>query len=451
MNLASVQHGEDSRDCAGFEAVRTSGGIEEYRLPANGLRLLFMEQRVMPIAMLMVTYEVGSRHESSGLHGASHMIEHLMFKGTARFNRQQRTSMVDLLYPVGAEINATTWMDRTNYFNLVPVSHLERAAEIEADRMRNLRVDPADLEAERNVVLNEHDRLISEPQEKLTQAVWGLAFTQHPYRAPVIGSRADISGYSRDGLRDYYDCHYRPSNAIVTVIGDVDRRRALEIVRRHFEPVQPAAGVLPPSCPMEPEQQAERRLVIRQPQQPGLVLLAYKSPPGLSPDADALDLLGMILAAGKLSRLYRPLVVGGLAAAVGPHASRLRDPGLFVVQAHLVADQDHAGAEAAIRDAIAAIRRDGVTEAELRRVRGQACGMLLSSRDGPLAIAMQINEAIAAGDWTLYSTAAERYRAVTVSDLQRVAQHYLLDHYLTVGYCVAENAVEAVGAMEGSS
>ena len=130
---------------SGFHFVRRVGGIEEYRLAANGLRVLFMETHAAPVALLMLTYEVGSRHEAAGFKGASHMIEHLMFKGSARFNKQAGTSIFDLLHPVGAQTNATTWLDRTNYFNLVPVGHLEIAADIEADRMRNLRIVPTDL------------------------------------------------------------------------------------------------------------------------------------------------------------------------------------------------------------------------------------------------------------------------------------------------------------------
>lgn len=429
-----------------FRHVRSCGGIQEYRLDANGLRVLFMEARAAPVALLMLTYSVGSRHEGRGFHGASHMLEHLMFKGSARFNKQQRTSIFNLLHPVGAQTNATTWLDRTNYFNLVPVSHVEIAAEIEADRMRNIRIDPIDLEAERTVVLNEHDQYAGDPLEKLNQAVWRIAFAKHPYGAPVIGTREDIGAFTRDGLFEHYNRHYWPNNATVTVIGDLGREMVLDIVGRHFGRL-PAFDSLPAADgEFEPEQRSERRVVVEQPGQAGWIMLAYKAPNGLSRNTDALELLGCILAGGKLSRLYRQLIVGGLATAAWPGISRLAQPGLFQVQALLGGSQDHQRVERMIRDAIASIRIHGVTQAELERAKGRARGSLLTSRDGPVAVAMQLNEAIATGDWVAYPTAIERLAAVSVSDVQRVARQYLIDDALTVGYLVDPEVTHAAGA-----
>lgn len=442
--LDSETRGADATPA--FRHVRSGGGIEEYRLDANGLRVLFMEARAAPVALLMLTYGVGSRHEGHGFHGASHMLEHLMFKGSARFNKQQGTSIFNLLHPVGAQTNATTWLDRTNYFNLVPVSHLDVAAEIEADRMRNIRIDPVDLETERTVVLNEHDQYAGDPLEKLNQAVWRIAFAKHPYGAPVIGTREDIGAFTRDGLFEHYHRHYWPNNATLTVIGDLGRELTLDIVGRHFGRMSGFDSLPNADDEFEPEQRGERRIVVEQPGQAGWVMLACKAPNGLSPDTDALELLGCILAGGKLSRLYRQLVVGGLATAVWPCMSRLAKPGLFQVQALLGTDQDHQGVERTIRDAIDTIRIHGVSQDELDRAKGRARGNLLTSRDGPVAVAMQLNEAIAAGDWMAYPMAIERLDAVSVTDVQRVARQYLIDDALTVGYLVDPDGKRAASA-----
>ena len=430
-----------------FRYIRSAGGIEEYQLAANGLRLLTMDVPAFPVALLMVTYEVGSRHEASGFNGASHMLEHMMFKGSARFNKQQGTSIYDLLQPVGALTNATTWLDRTNYFNLAPTSHLELVAEIEADRMRNIRIAPSDLEAERTVVLNEHDQHAGNPVEKLYQSVWSTAFASHSYGEPVLGTREDIQGLTRDTLLQHYNTYYWPNNATVTVIGDVRREHVLEVVGRQFERV-PAGNPLPETGhETEPEQRSERRVVVEQSCHPGWVMLAYKTTTGLSRDADALELLGSMLAGSKLSRLYRQLVTTQLAAGAWSHSPRLKHPGLFLVQALLGASQDHDRVEQIIRDAIGEICSNGVSQEELDRAKGQASGSLLTSRDGPLVIAMQLNEAIAVGDWTSYSTAVDRYGAVTTADVQRVARQYLTDERLTVGYLVqpAEAFVASAG------
>lgn len=431
------------RPAPGFEPVRAIGGIEEHRLAANGLRVLYLEWRAAPVALLMLTYDVGSRHEPAHARGASHMLEHLMFKGSTGFNAEAGTSIFDLLHPVGAQTNATTWLDRTHYFDLVPVAHLDTAARIEADRMRGLRMAPADLDAEREVVLNEHDQCVNEPLEALNHAVWRTAFPRHPYGHPVIGSRQDILGLTREALRAHYDLHYRPAHATLTIIGDIARDDALALARRHFERIPADGPVRPPDVAPEPPQRGERRVAVAHPGQPGWVMLAYAGPEGGSPDVDALELLGAILLGSRSSRLQATMIATGLAATGWCAVSRLRHAGLFQAQALLGTAQDHAGAERAMRDAVAAIRRDGVTRAELERARGRARGALLASRDGPLAMAMQLNEAIAMGDWTTYATQAARLEAVTVDDIRRVARRYLIDDALTVGHLVrtADDAI----------
>jgi zinc protease len=433
---------------SGFRFVRSIGGIEEYRLVANGMRVLFMETHAAPVALLMLTYDVGSRHEAAGFKGASHMIEHLMFKGSARFNKQTGTSIFDLLHPVGAQTNATTWLDRTNYFNLVPTSNLEIAADIEADRMRNLRIVPGDLEAERTVVLNEHDMYAGDPLERLNQAVWGAAFRHHPYGHPVLGTRDDILGLTRERLFAHYHRYYRPENATLTVIGDVERERTFDCVRRYFEPVSIADRTLEtnrePEPEPEPDQHDERRVFVEQAEQPGWVMLAYRTPSGSSPDTDALELLGSILTSGKLSRLHLPLVASGLTTGAWSSTSRLRHDGVFQLQTMLGSGQDHHRVERILRDAIGEIRRHGVSQQELDRAKGRTRGNLLTSRDGPVAVALQLNEAIAAGDWTSYATAIDRIATVTTDDVQRVARNYLTDARLTVGHLVQPAETGAV-------
>ena len=178
----------------GFTFEEESGGIEAYRLEANGLQVLLLPQTAAPVVTFMITYHVGSRNEALGLTGATHFLEHLMFKGTSRFNKRAGTSVFNTLQRVGAEINATTWFDRTNYYELLPKEHLPLAVEIEADRMRGALIDAADLESERTVILNEFDRGENDPMRKLYHAVWSSAFVAHPYHHPTIGWRSDIDG-----------------------------------------------------------------------------------------------------------------------------------------------------------------------------------------------------------------------------------------------------------------
>ena len=442
---------EAVRDHPRFEFDRSVGGIEAYRHRGNGLHVLLAPdpagEASAPVAAFQVTYRVGSRNEVAGLTGATHLLEHLMFKGSERFNRDLGTSVFQVLQSVGGEVNATTWYDRTNYFAIVPSEHLGKAVEIEADRMRGARVRDEDLASERTVVLNELDRGQNEPIRRLLHAVYAAAFHAHPYGHPVIGWRHDVETVTASGLRHFYDTHYWPSRATATVVGAFSRREALDLLDAHFGriPAGPDAaenvdGFSPDPLTLrgeavtrEPEQRGERRTTVRMGGQLGAVLLGYKSPPGLSPQADALDVLVQVLASGRSSRLHRGLTDRGLTTSASAFFTRLRDPGLFMLYGALAPDVEAATVEAALKAELARVAEEGVTRAELARARRQAVAQEAFGRDGPFAAVSQINEAIAVGDWTLYPTTRARIEAVGAGDVQAAAGAIADDDRLTVG------------------
>ena len=437
-----------STDHAAFEFVRAAGGVEEYRHRANGLAVLLVPDDAAPVVAFQVTYRVGSRNEGAGLTGATHLLEHLMFKGSEKFNRDLGTSVFQTLQSVGGQINATTWYDRTNYYALLPSEHLERAVEIEADRMRGARVRDQDLASERTVVLNELDRGENEALRSLLHAVYATAFQAHPYGHPVIGWRSDVETVTADGLRHFYDTYYWPRNATATVAGQFEPARALGLIDAHFGAI-PAGPDAAPDAPeplvhrdaavtREPPQRGERRVTVRQAGELGAVLLAYKAPPGLDPAADALDVLVQILAGGKSARLYRALTDPGLATSASAYYPRLRDPGLFVAYATLAPDVPHQTAEDALAAALAAVATDGVTDAELARARRQVVADEAFGRDGPYAVVSQVNEAVAVGDWTLFADYRDRIEAVTAADVQAAAAQILHDDRRTVGWYVPD-------------
>ncbi len=431
-----------------FAFQRAEGGVEEYRHRTNGLTALLVPEGAAPVVAFQVTYRVGSRNEGAGLTGATHLLEHLMFKGTDRFNRELGTSVFQTLQTVGGQINATTWYDRTNYFALLPSEHLGLAVEIEADRMRGARVSDDDLASERTVVLNELDRGENEPVRKLLHAVYATAFHAHPYGHPVIGWRSDVETVTADGLRHFYDTYYWPRNATATVAGAFDRIEALDLLAAHFGeiPAGPAASDDAPeplvhrppddAVTREPEQVGERRVVVRQAGELGTVLVAYKAPAGLDADADALEVLSQALAAGKSSRLYRRLTDQGLTTSASAFYPRLRDPGLFVLYGTLTPDTDPQTVEDALKDALAEVARDGLGADELARARRQVVADEAFSRDGPYAVVSQLNEAIAVGDWTLFTSYRDRIEAVEAADVQAAAARIASDDRLTVGWYV---------------
>lgn len=426
----------DTEVPAAFEFQETSGNIECYRLADNDLRVLLLPQDGAPVATSMVTYHVGSRNERAGHTGATHFLEHLMFKGTERYHKRKGTSIFETLQRVGAKVNASTWMDRTNYYEMLPTEHLPLALDIEADRMRGALIDPQDLEDERTVILNERDRNQNDPVSRLFDEVWGSAFVAHPYHHPTIGWRSDIESVTAEGLREFYDTYYWPNNATVSLVGHFDRREVLEEVAEHFGSIDSAPHDIPQITTREPEQSGRRRVTVKQDGQLGALLMAYKTPPALEEDSDVLDVLARILASGKGSRLFQRCTDRGLTSDVFGINFRLRDPGLFSVFAYLAPDQDHETVEAAIEDTIETIREEGVSQEELDRARSQLRAQIAFDRDGPMQVASQLNEALAAGDWKLYTQYLDRLDRVTVDDVQRVARSYLTPDTSTVGWYV---------------
>ncbi len=419
-----------------FEFEEEAGGIEAYRLKENDLQVLLLPLPVAPVVTFMVTYRVGSRNEVSGHTGATHLLEHLMFKGTERFNRERGTSIFHLLQRVGARINASTWFDRTNYYELLPKEHLPLAMEIEADRMRNALIRPEDLASERTVVLNEFDRGENDPMRKLYHSVWSSAYVAHPYHHPTIGWRSDIENVTAEELRHYYDTFYWPNNTTISVIGDLDRRDILERIEGQFGAIASSPEPIPEVKTTEPPQRGERRTVIRQAGQLGTVMLAFKSPPARSTDADALDVLANVLASGKNSRLFERLTDRGLTTDIFSQASRHKDPGLFTIFAALAPEASHEEVEELILEEIQRIKDEGVSRAEVERAVNQRVAQEAFGRDGPYSIASQLNEAIAAGDWKLYTEYLDRIRAVEREDVRAAAETYCTSDTQTTGYYI---------------
>jgi len=393
-----------------FTFQDASGGIECYRLDANDLQVLLLPQDGAPVTTSMVTYHVGSRNEHAGQTGATHMLEHLMFKGTERFHKRKGTSIFETLQRVGAEVNASTWVDRTNYYEMLPTEHLS--------------------------ILNELDRHQNDPVSRLFDEVWAAAFVAHPYHHPTIGWRSDIEDATAEDLRRYYDTYYWPDNATVSIVGHFDRHEALTQVAEHFGRHDAAPHEIPQITTEEPEQSGERRVTVEQDGELGAVLMGYKSPPAAESDSDVLDLLARILASGKGSRLFRRCTDQGLTSDVFGMNFRFRDPSLFSVFAYLAPEADHDTVEAAIREEIRTVQEDGVSQQELDRARNQLRARTAFDRDGPMRVAAQLNEALAAGDWRLYTQYLDRLADVTTDDVQRVARRYLTPDKSTVGWYV---------------
>ena len=420
----------------GFEFVKESGGIKEYTMTSNGLRVLLKQDNTAPVATFMVTYEVGSRNEAIGYTGSTHLLEHLMFKGSRKFNTKKGNSVFQTLQSLGARMNATTWLDRTNYFAVLPSEHLETLIEIEADRMRSAYIKEEDRQSEMTVVRNEFERGQNSPSGVLDENIWATAYQAHPYHHSTIGWKEDIENVSIERLKEFYDTFYWPNNATAIAIGDFTEAGALSMIKKHFGKIRKSTKPIPEVYTAEPKQEGIRTITLKRAGQQGIVGVAHKTPSATNPDAAAFMVLSSILSSGKNSRFYKNITDKGLTTSVYIWDSLFRDPGLFTVYANLSPDVDHKTVEEAIVNEYEKIKKDGVSEEEVKRAQSQLIASMKFSQDGSYAVASGLNEAIASGDWTLYTTYGDKIGAVTKEDIKKIVNKYFLEDLSTIGYFV---------------
>jgi len=423
----------------GFKFIKASGGIEEYCLTSNKLRVLTLEEHSAPVTTFMVTYHVGSRNEAIGHTGATHLLEHLMFKGSKKYNKENNTAIWTELQNIGAQINATTWNDRTNYFEVVPSEHLERAIAIEADRMRNAFLKDEDRQPEMTVVRNEFERGENSPFDVLDKNIWATAYQAHPYHHSTIGWRSDIENVSTKRLQEFYNVYYWPNNATVTVIGDFEKKQTLALIKKYFGAHGRSQHAIPEMYTEEPAQEGPRRIMVKRAGQTGIVGVGHKTPEGLNQDIYALQVLGKTLTEGKISRLYKRIVDPGLATSLFMYDFPFKDCGMFISYVFLTPETDHNVVEEIILGEYRQIIKEGIKQKELDRAKAQIKANIAFSRDGSYAVASALNEAIAIGDWTFYSTFMNHIIKVSRKDVQRVAEKYLIEDQSTTGWFIPQN------------
>lgn len=453
----------------GVTFVTEADGIEEYKL-ANGLKVLLVENRVAPVATVLVVYRVGSRNEAVGYTGSTHLLEHMMFKGTPTFNKQKNTQVAATLQKIGAEFNATTWYDRTNYYETVPSDQLELAIKLEADRMRNSFIADADRQSEMTVVRNELERGQNEPSEVLDEAVYATAFREHPYHHPTIGWRSDVEGVPTSRLKEFYDTFYHPNNATAVIVGDFKRASALRLVNQHFGAFPASGNPIPEVYTEEPQQQGERRLVIRRAGELAIVQMAWRIPAALGqmnvlsneelarraaePPAEndiyPLAVLSVAMSNGLTSRLYQALVETQLTVDVMTNADQHRDPGLFNIIAMVRPGVEPKEIEDVILAEFERVGREGLMSVEVEKAKQQILAQVAYNRDGTFRIASQISEAEAVADWRFYKDYAANIEHVTPADIRRVVNAYFTEDNRTVGYFIPKQAAgqEQDGRME---
>ncbi len=413
---------------------------------ANGMKVLLVEEPKAPVATVQIWYKVGSRNEVLGRAGLSHMLEHMMFKGTARYPKGvfSRTIRKN-----GGNDNAFTSQDFTAYFENLAADRVQLALELEADRLGGLLLDDKEFQLEREVVKEER-RLRSEddPQAFLVETLFAQAFMMHPYHWPIIGWFPDLNAMTREDLKRHYDTYYVPNNATLVIVGDIKAETLLPTIKRLFEPIPPKPVPPPPSVE-EPEQRGERRVIVKREAQVPFLMAGYRVPNFRSEDSYPLTVLETILAGGKSSRLYQSLVYEQkLALAVGAEYSRLQaDPELFYCYVVLKPDQKPEEAERALYREIERLQEAPPTEQELQRAKNQVEATYIFGQDSNFRQAMLLGQAETVGaGWRDIQQFVERLRGVTAADVQRVARQYFVADRRTVGILIPTPLARETGA-----
>jgi zinc protease len=401
----------------------------------NGLRVLLLEDHRSPIVTFQVWYRVGSRNEAPGATGIAHFLEHLMFKGTPSHGPGAFSRLIE---QNGGQDNAFTTQDHTSYFVTLAADQIDLVLELEADRMRNLLLDPGAIDTERQVVMEERrTRTEDDPEGFLGEEVAAIAFKSHPYRWPIIGWMEDIRQIAPEQIRAFYLTYYAPNNAVVVAVGDFSAPELLEKIKQRFGPIP--RGADPPAVGItEPPPNGERRVTVKKTAQLPLIYIAYQVPNFRSADAPALELLSTILSEGRSSRLRRRLVYEKQMAlsAGGDYSYFSTDPNLFWFFATPLPGQPVEKLEKALLAEVSRLKSEPVSPEELARAKNQIEAGFVFQQDSVYRRASLLARFELIGGWRLLDQFVPRIRAVTAQELRAVAQRYFRDDSRNVGILI---------------
>ncbi len=413
---------------------------QQYQL-ANGMTVIVKPDRRAPTAVHMLYVRVGSMDEVDGATGIAHLLEHMMFKGTKELKPGEFSRRVAAL---GGRENAFTTRDTTAYFQQIPAGKLEDVMKLEADRFANSQWPDDEFKRELEVVKEERRQRTEEnPRAQLFEQLSATIYQASPYRRPVVGWMSDLDAMTPEDARDFYRRWYTPANASLVVVGDVDPQRVLQLAQQYYGgiPNRPLAVRKPRE---EPEQAGIRRLEFKAPADQAYVALAFKVPQLTSfektPDNDdalALTVLSAVLDGYSGARLERALTQGPDRVADGVDAGNGlwgRGPQLFTLTGIPAKGKTPEQVEAALRAEVARVARDGVTEAELTRVKTRWIAAEVFKLDSIMNQARELG-----GAWLLGmpldagERLIEKLRGVTAEQVKAVAAKYFGDDQLTVG------------------
>ncbi|MBL0123947.1 MAG: insulinase family protein [Betaproteobacteria bacterium] len=416
----------------GVSKITSVEGITQYRF-ANGLEVLLAPDPSKPQIVVNITYLVGSRHENYGETGMAHLLEHMLFKGS-----KKHPKITDEFTQRGAQWNASTSNDRTNYYETFTASdaNLDWALGIEADRMLNSFIRKEDLATEMPVVRNEFEIGENDPTNILTERIISTMYLWHNYGKATIGARSDIENVPIPRLQAFYRNHYQPDNAVLTVAGRIDEAKTLAMISKHFGRIAKPARKLQNLYTQEPVQDGERVVKLERVGDIQAVMAGFHVPSLAHADYALTVLLTDVLANTPSGRLHKALVETKMATSVSSYSQEYRDPSALLLWAELRKEHSLDEARALFVKTLEGFAANPVTAEEVERARSKQLKYIDLTMNNSVNLAMQLSEAIGAGDWRLFFLNRDRLRNATAGDVQRVALTYLKPSNRTLGVFV---------------
>ena len=403
---------------------------------ANGLKVILLENHKAPLITFQVWYRVGSRNEEWGKTGLSHMLEHMMFKGTAKVGPEEFSRIIQ---ENGGNDNAFTSDDFTAYFENLSADRVQVSIDLESDRMQNLVLREEDFRTERMVVMEERRlRTNDNPQAFLLEQVEAAAFQVSPYHWPTIGWMEDIARFTLKDLKNYHRTYYHPANAFLVVVGDFRTEDLLPKIEKAFGSIP--QGISPnQKRDQDPPQVGERRVLVHKEAHLPYLLMGYHVPNLHDPDGYVLEVIAALLGEGKSSRLYQSLVRKErlVLFADADYSLLSHDPGLFFLSAEILEGKAVSDVEKSLDREIERLQRNPVGSHELQKAKNQLESSFVYSQDSLFYQAMLLAQHEIARGWKTIDDYLPSIRKVTPQDIQRVAKRYLIPNNRTVGILVA--------------
>ena len=425
---------------AGVQKVTSVEGITEYSLP-NGLHFLLFPDDSKPKLTVNITYMVGSRFEGYGETGMAHLLEHLNFLET-----KTRTNIKKELTDHGAEMNGTTDVDRTNYFETVNATdeNLRWALELEADRMVNTKIEKPLLDKEMTVVRNEFEAGENDPGNILYERMLETAYLWHAYGHPTIGNKADIENVPIEKLAAFYKQYYQPDNALLIVAGKFDSAKALAWISEDFGKIPRPNRTIDKPYTVEPAQDGERSVTLRRVGDTQYVMALYHTPAALHPDDAAIQVLCGVLGDVPSGRLYKALVDNKKAVGANMGSDEVHDAGFMMATAQLSPDQSLEDVKQILLKTIEEITKEPPSKEEVDRVKTRLQKYIELGMTDSQRVALLLTEYASQGDWRMIFLERDRIAKVTPDDVLRVAKAYLKPTNRTVGEYIPTKAPERV-------